>query len=236
MSGDNLGDRMKGYENRHRHFLNRRTYTVIRLDGKAFHTFTRRFKKPYDNRLDDSFCAATIQTIAQIQGFKVAYHQSDEVSILITDFDKENTDLWFGGNIQKITSVTSSIFTHSFNAAMQKRLGFFERRKVAPAFFDCRVFQLPTVVEVTNYFRWRNQDCIKNAVSNICHQYFSDKELHGKSTILRRQMLSEIGKDIHTWPAPFIYGTFFDDYSYQAGWDLMREEFDSFSEMFPQIA
>ena len=114
---DALGSRIKeNYEGRTRYFLPRRTYTIIRLDGKAFHTFTRQFKKPYDLDLMEIMNCTAISLCSQIQGAKFAYVQSDEINILLTDFENLSTDAWFDGNIQKITSISSSIATASFNS------------------------------------------------------------------------------------------------------------------------
>ena len=116
---DSLGDRMKGnYENITRTFLPRRTYTLIRLDGKAFHTFTRGPPKPWDEDLIDIMNDVTKTLCANIQGAKLGYTQSDEITIVMTDFDSLETDAWYGGNIQKIVSVAASMTTSQFNSIM----------------------------------------------------------------------------------------------------------------------
>lgn len=181
---DSLGNRMKRYENVNRHFLIPKLPVIIRLDGKTFHTFTKNCKKPFDDSINHAFVTSTAQLVSQIQGCSLAYHQSDEVSFLITDFSNLDAELWFAGNIQKICSVSSSMMTAYFNSN-------YKRSDHKLAFFDCRVFQLPNNVEVVNYFRWRNKDCYRNAISSIAQTLFSDKELHGKSTVQRLNMIKD---------------------------------------------
>src|SRR5690348_14094376 len=123
---DDLGDRMKNsYENRTRYSLPRRTYTIIRIDGKAFHTYTKNLQKPFDAGLYEDIDKAIIEIMPQIQGADFAYTQSDEISILLTDFATTQTNAWFDGNIQKIVSVASSIMTAEFNKQRLKRTGIF---------------------------------------------------------------------------------------------------------------
>ena len=113
---DDLGNRMKGqYEDRTRYSLPRRTYTIIRLDGKAFHTFTRNMKRPYDENLMKIMDETAKFLCEEIQGAQFAYTQSDEISLLLTDFEKITTDAWFDGNIQKMVSVAASLATQEFN-------------------------------------------------------------------------------------------------------------------------
>ena len=114
---DSLGDRMKQqYEDRTRAMLPRRTYTVLRADGKAFHTFTRKCQKPYDVRLVEAIDAAALALCRGAQGACFGYVQSDEISVLLQDFGDIKTDAWFDGNLQKIVSVAASIVTAAFNA------------------------------------------------------------------------------------------------------------------------
>src|ERR1035437_4873381 len=113
---DELGDRMKEqYEDRTRYMLPRRTYTLLRLDGKSFHTYTRGLKKPFDKDLYEDMDNAIIAMLPEIQGAVSAYTQSDEISILLTDFALPTTSAWFDGNLQKMVSVTASMITAEFN-------------------------------------------------------------------------------------------------------------------------
>lgn len=193
---DDLGDRMKGqYEDRTRYLLPRRTYTIIRLDGKAFHTYTRGLQKPFDKGLFEDMDAAIIAMLPQIQGAVFAYTQSDEISILLTDFAQPTTSAWFDGNLQKVCSVSSAIITAEFNQL--RRMRHHEEQQsfdnFSLAYFDARVFTIPDRIEVMNYFIWRNQDCARNSVSMVAQANFSHKELQGKSTPDKHEMLHQKG-------------------------------------------
>lgn len=206
---DKLSTRMKEfYESRTKQFLPRRTYTIIRIDGKAFHTYTRDLKKPFDIDFIDAMNITAQILCHQIQGAKLAYVQSDEISILLTDFDRLHTHAWFDGNVQKICSVSASIATAAFN---QVRLAqqYFNHDKGSDAFlqnlahFDSRVFTIPSETEVYNYFLWRFQDCVRNSVSSAAQAEFSHKQLHGKNTIGMKIMLKDIDKPWDDLPEGF---------------------------------
>ena len=197
---DDLGDRIKDqYENRTRYYLPRRTYTIIRLDGKAFHTYTRNLKKPFDKDLSDDIDTAVRFILPEIQGSVFAYAQSDEISILLTDFATTQTCAWFDGNIQKMTSVAASMMTAQFNRnRLLRQFNNYVRDADSidwnnQAFFDARVFTIPDRVEVMNYFIHRNQDCSRNSVSMVAQHHFSHKELHGKNTPEMHEMLHSKG-------------------------------------------
>jgi len=128
---DDLGKRMKTqYELRTRTWLPRRTYTIIRLDGKAFHTFTRGMERPYDERFMNAMDYTAMHLCLEIQGAQMAYVQSDEISILLTDFDKITTDAWFDGQVQKMVSVSASMATAKFNNILY-RLHIVDMEKIA---------------------------------------------------------------------------------------------------------
>lgn len=195
---DDLGDRMKGqYEDRTRYLLPRRTFTIIRLDGKAFHTYTRGLEKPFDNDLFADIDNAIIAMLPEIQGAVFAYTQSDEISILLTDFALPTTSAWFDGNLQKICSVSASLITAEFNALRIDRGSHTSNteacKEVVPAYFDARVFTIPDRIEVMNYFIWRNQDASRNSVSMVAQAHFSHKELQGVSTTGMHEYLHNKG-------------------------------------------
>ena len=182
---DDLGNRMKEqYENRTRYYLPRRTYTIIRVDGKAFHTFTKSFQKPFDSNLIYAMNETAKGMCEEIEGSQFAFVQSDEISILVTDFSKTKTQAWFDGNLQKICSVSASMATAIFNYVFNQ-MGF----GLLPACFDSRVFTIPDAVEVENYFVWRQKDWTRNSIQLVGQAHFSHKELHGKSQADIQDML-----------------------------------------------
>lgn len=193
MVKDALGQRMKMfYEHVTRFGLPRRTYTVIRLDGKAFHSYTKGLVKPFDKDLMDDMDGATQFLCENIQGCKLAYVQSDEITLVLTDFDTIETEAWFKGNIQKMASISASQFTAKFNQLRTLRIPFLsEIREMKLACFDSRVFTISDVSEVINNIIWRQQDCIRNSVSSVAQANFSAKELHKVSRVGQLKMLKE---------------------------------------------
>lgn len=201
MTSDSLGDRMKSqYEDRTRYFLPRRTYTIVRVDGKAFHTYTRGCKKPFDEELMTSMDQATKFLCEEIQGAQYGYVQSDEISILMTDFNKITTSAWFDGNIQKITSVAASLATGKFNAWIGNRFKADGSAQFETAYFDARVFTIPDPIEVANYFIWRQKDAVRNSISMVARSFYSHKELDKKSTSDMQEMIHKKGVNWNNYP------------------------------------
>ena len=194
-NNDSLGDRMKGYENVTRVSLIKRMPVIIRLDGRAFHTFTRRLKY-YDETLNETpfsvlMHRVMINTMAHVmsntQNAVFGYTQSDEISILLRDWDTHETQQWFNGTLQKICSISAALASTAFSYHFMDQTGellsldnFVE--------FDSRVFNLPKE-EVCNYFIWRQQDTTRNSVQMLGRFYFSQKQLHGKNNSQIQDML-----------------------------------------------
>ncbi len=197
---DDLGDRIKSfYENITKHFLPRRQYTIVRLDGKAFHSYTRGCERPFDNGLIEDMDNTAIELCRSIQGVKLAFVQSDEISLVITDFDKVNTSLFFGGSVQKIASVSASMAATKFNELRRQRIwndtGDIQKSlfdaKIAN--FDSRCFTIPYVGEVYNYLIWRQQDTTRNSIQSVAQSLYSHKELHNKKTNDLQEMIFQKG-------------------------------------------
>lgn len=195
---DNLGARMKEqYEFRTRYALPRRTYTILRMDGKSFHSLTRQCDRPFDNDFIRAMDEAALE-MSRVQGAQLTYTQSDEISVLLTDFDTITTDMWFDGNIQKIVSVAASLATWSFNRAIA---GIVKFPANGPVVFDARVFAIPDPVEVENYFIWRQQDATRNSINMAAQALFSHKECHKKNTAELQEMCFEKGVNWNDYPA-----------------------------------
>ena len=195
MTKDNLGNRMKGYEDITRNYLTKRTPVILRIDGKAFHSFTKGLEKPFSTYLAACFWETAKYVAKEIMGVRLAYHQSDEVSFLLTNYEKLTTESWFDNNIQKMVSVASSLFTYKFNQLTGKMIG-------KPALFDCRAFVIPKE-EVVNYFVWRQQDATKNSVSMVAQANFPHKQLQGlNGKQMQEKLFQEKGinwNDIPVW-------------------------------------
>lgn len=220
-SMDSLGNRMKGYEDISRIYLTKRSPVIIRIDGRAFHTFTRGFKKPFDAILMNAMKKTAQSLCEKIAGCKLAYTQSDEISLLLIDYDTNETQPWFENNLQKLVSVAASMATLAFNKAFDEYFGLYDqcfqecwqdceqenmyRKKLFEArekgaTFDARAFILPKE-EVCNYFIWRQQDATRNSILSVAQAHFSHKELQGKKCdILQDMLFKEHGINWNNYP------------------------------------
>jgi tRNA(His) guanylyltransferase len=228
MKKDSLGDRMKRYENVTRNYLQPRTYTIIRIDGKAFHTFTKGLNKPFDDNLGEAMVGAMGELFAKIQGVKYAYTQSDEISLVLTDFDTFETQSWFGGNVQKMVSVSASHATVGFSKVwlykeFMKNLSAVNYSQLKWAEFDSRVFQLPNRDEVINYLIWRQQDAVRNSISGLAQSLYSAKKLHGKNQSDMQEMCFLAGHNWNDVPTKYKRGIGFYKWVDDIGEDMVRE-------------
>ncbi|WPQ59780.1 tRNA(His) guanylyltransferase Thg1 family protein [Paenibacillus polymyxa] len=169
--GESFGSRMKGYEDVFRHHLPQRMPVIIRIDGTHFHTYTKGLQKPFDDELAIAFWETCKYLAHNIMGCKLVYHQSDEISLLLTNYDKLTTQSWFENNLQKVVSVSASLATAKFNEIMLPKVG-----KLAT--FDSRAWVLPQD-EVHNYFLWRQNDATKNSISMVAQSVFPHGKLQG---------------------------------------------------------
>lgn len=188
---DELGNRMKSnYENITRNYLTRRMPVIIRLDGKAFHTFSKGFEKPFDFILVEAMQYTTEELCKNVQGCVFGYCQSDEISLLLVDYKKLNSDAWFDYNIQKCVSVAASLAANYFNSYLFDCMyeANFLSNNLFKASFDARIFNIPKE-EVVNYFIWRQNDCVRNAINSIGQYYFSHKDLQHKNVSQIKEML-----------------------------------------------
>ena len=224
---DSLGDRMKeNYENRAKTYLVRRMPVIIRLDGKAFHTFTKGLKKPYDAIFHNTMNQTMKYLCENIQGCKLGYTQSDEITLLLTDYDTLDTDAWFGYNVQKMCSVSASMATMAFNKFFREKYEIAEdnyqeawnvsdedwryiqtlRNKLNVAMFDSRCFNIPKE-EITNCFIWRQQDATRNAIQMLGQCNFPHKELQGKScNDIQDMLMTQKGINFNDMPTEFKRG------------------------------
>lgn len=182
---DELGDRMKKYEAASNAILTPRMPVFIRVDGRAFHTFTKGRQKPYDHSIIDTMVKAAQLTAKEMQGFKFAYVQSDEATFMISDTDTLESQGWFGYEVNKLVSITASAFTAYFNKYWHLDV---EEQMFETAMFDARAFNVP-IEDAPNAFVWRQRDWERNSLQMLARSHFSHKQLHGKSTLEMRMML-----------------------------------------------
>ena len=215
MDTSDLANRMKEYEKRNQYYLQKRTPVAIRVDGRSFHTFTKGFERPFDDILIKSMQETAKYMCENIQGAKIAYVQSDEITIILTDYDTLNTDCWFNYRTDKLCSISASIATMAFNKFFVKNVNIFRNSKEVKgysgqyfkdyndaiiqlaiyekaiekgAMFDARCFNIPKE-EVTNCVYWRQLDATRNSIQSVGQANFS--ELQHKSCNMIQDMLHE---------------------------------------------
>ena len=195
---DDLGTRMKEfYEQAPKTRLVRRMPVAIRIDGKAFHTFTKGFQKPFDEVLIKTMQETTKYLCENIQGCVFGYTQSDEITLILVDYKKLDTSAWFDYEVQKLCSISASMTTMAFNKFFYENVRKFSfNRTEAPArdkllntyldaikkgaMFDARCFNIPKE-EVTNLIYWRQLDASRNSIQMVGQANFSHNELQNKS-------------------------------------------------------
>ena len=213
---DELGKRMKEYyEQVPKYRLMRRTPVAIRIDGKAFHTFTRGFQKPFDEVLVKSMQETMKYLCENIQGCVLGYTQSDEITLILVDYKHLNSDAWFDYEVQKMCSIAASMATVAFNRAFDRevtkfyykhnivepsgneywdnqdshiRFATYDNARDKGAMFDARVFNIPRE-EVTNLIYWRQLDATRNSIQMVGQANFSHNELQNKSCNVIQDML-----------------------------------------------
>lgn len=208
-----LDKRMKGYEYVTRTYLTRRTPVIIRLDGKAFHTFTRGFNKPFDDIMVKTMQDTMKYLCENVEGCVLGYTQSDEITLVLCDYKKLTSEAWFDNNIQKIVSVSASMATLAFNKFFEinvkelykgdiktspyvtKKSYWISGIEYKCGMFDSRVFNIPKE-EVNNCLLWRQQDATRNSIEALAQSLYPSKAIEGINTKkLQDKMFTE--KDVN---------------------------------------
>lgn len=122
METSDLAKRMKRYEAVSKTTLVTRMPVILRIDGKAFHTLTRGFQKPFDRVLNLSMMETMRFLCKNIQGCVLGYTQSDEITLVLVDYKKLTSNPWFDYEVQKMCSVGASMATVGFNNAFARRV------------------------------------------------------------------------------------------------------------------
>lgn len=173
MDKTTLGDRQKAYEKAYDIKIIKRLPVIVKADGKNFSKYTKKnnFKKPFDDVFSDAMSNAMKDTASNIEGCIFSYTQSDEITFILRNDQSLISSPWFDNRIQKICSIVSSIISVAFNDYINNS---------SRAYFDTRVFAVPTIYEAENYIHWRQNDCVKNSISAAC--YYEVAKIKGKKT------------------------------------------------------
>lgn len=205
MDRSDLASRMKLYENVPRRYLMRRAPVIIRIDGRSFHTFTRGFKRPFDEILIESMQETMKYLCENIQGCVLGYCQSDEISLVLIDYKELDTSPWFDYRVDKVCSIAASMATLAFNKYFSEKAHEFvwnnedndehiwycealAKSMKSGAMFDARCFNLPKE-EVTNCIYWRQLDATRNSIQMVGQANFSHSELHQKTCNMIQDIL-----------------------------------------------
>jgi len=216
---DALGNRMKQYEaTTTRAVVFKGQPLIARLDGKSFHTFTRGLARPFDQRLRDLMMLITKKLVSQFNA-TIAFHQSDEITLVWYVPTGSATEYPFGGRVQKLESILAA----TASVVMNRHLPEFLPDKVQfMPVFDCRVFAVPNLTEAYNNLVWRQQDCVKNAISMAAQAKFSHRQLHGKTSDEKQEMLR------------FHHGINFNDYPYWFKRGAFVRKYTELRELLPE--
>ena len=201
MDRSDLAERMKDYEKRNRYYLQRRMPVILRLDMRTGHSFTKGFERPFDEVFIKSMQETAKYLCENIQNCKLSYQQSNEITLLLVDYDKLNTDCFFDYRVDKLCSIAASMATMAFNKFFAENVYFTDKfdehgniidkeyisihaahvKAIEKgAMFDARCFNIPKE-EVTNLIYWRQLDASRNSIQMVGHANFSHKELQNKS-------------------------------------------------------
>ncbi len=203
-TGDDLGDRMKVYESAE---AGRRLLPLVpvlaRIDGRAFHSFTRGMARPFDT-IFSGCMVKTTQDLVKETGACMGYTQSDEITLAWYS-GSSKSQIWFDGRVAKMTSQLAAQATLSFYRSILATMPEYAERLPT---FDARVWAVPTLAEGVNAFIWRENDAVKNSVSMAASAYYSHKQLLGKSTNQKQDLLFEVGVNWNEYPPAFKRGTY----------------------------
>lgn len=205
--GDDLGDRMKFYEMAEAgRMLLPLLPVCVRLDGKSFSRFTEGLERPYDSNFVDLMNYVTKQLVEETNAC-IGYTQSDEISLVLYSSTFES-QIFFNGRIQKLTSVLASMATGFFNGK-KRDIWLPSKEGKGPAFFDCRVWNVPNKTEAANAILWRERDASKNSIQAATRAYYSHNECFNKNTKEMNEMLFKKGVNWNDYPIFFKRGTFY---------------------------
>lgn len=196
-----LGDKHKKYESLNQQYFMDSMPIMVRLDGRAFHTFAKGLARPYDFRLTTCMQEAAKAILDQTNGLTV-YTQSDEITCILPASEQ----MLFGGRKSKIESVLAAIASVAFYKALVEHLP--EKTSHIPV-FDCRAWQYPNPELCVESLVWRETDATRNSLTMACSSLYSQKELHGKGRAIQHDMLHAKGVNWNDYPAFFKRGTYF---------------------------
>ena len=178
---------------------------MVRIDGKAFHTWTRGLERPYSEPLQNLFDDVTGYLVSATNAV-IGYTQSDEISLILWNYEKPDSQIMFDGNVAKLTSVLASMATARFNQLAPLHL---PQKDGVLAFFDARVWNVPSAEEAINCLIWRELDATRNSIQSAAYALYSQNQLHKVNTSEMQEMIFQKGVNWNDYPARFKRGGYF---------------------------
>lgn len=234
MDTSDLANRIKDYEMRDRYFLQKRIPVAIRVDMRAGHTFTKGFERPFDKVFMKSMQETAKYMCENMGNAKLAYVQSDEITIILTDYDTLETDCWFNYRTDKLCSISASMATMAFNKFFERNTEnyiqncatdyetdglygkgtpeyqlceIYQKAAEKGAMFDSRCFNIPKE-EVTNLIYLRQLDAMRNSIQMVGQAYFSPAKLKDKTcNDIQDMLMTQCGINWNTFTIPCKRGT-----------------------------
>lgn len=201
MKFQNLEDKCLYYRSLTDYRLLPKSYVIVMLDGRSFSKIIKnKYEKPFDDKFI-RFMNETARYLCQnVANCKFAYVQSDEISLLLSDFDSTDTDSFFGYRLCKLQSIIASMASAKFNHLITLDLldtpcsqddmkQLIQNQKLIE--FDCRAWNVPNDNEMFAWFLYRQNDCIKNSKQQTAQAYLSHKELNGLNTDEQIKLLKD---------------------------------------------
>ena len=227
MQFKNLEDKCLYYRSLSDYKLLPNSYVIVMLDGRSFsHMIKNKFLKPFDDNFIRMMNETAEYVCKNVQGCKFAFVQSDEISLVLTDFDTPTTDAFFSNRLCKLQSIIASLATAKFNQLMTSYHfdkmwdegyapdlsvdNICNKIEELPLYqFDCKCWNVPTYNDVFAWLLYRQNDCIKNSKQQTAQTCLPHKELLGKNTDEQIALLKETkGIDWTLFPNDRKYGRF----------------------------
>lgn len=232
MQFKNLEDKCLYYRGLTNYKLLPGSYVIVMLDGRSFSKLIKnKFNKPFDDNFIDMMNETAKYVCENVQGCKLAYVQSDEISLVLTDFDTPTTDAFFGYRLCKMQSIIASLATakfnqlmlshnlekHSYDALLEDGADTLYSVKDAIRAvdnatlyqFDCKCWNVPNINDVFAWFLYRQIDCVRNSKQQTAQTYLPHKMLLNLDTDAQLGLLiEEKGIDWNCYPMGHKYGRF----------------------------
>lgn len=199
---------------------------IVRLDGRAFHTFTRGLHRPFDPKLTELMKDTTAVLVKELQA-RIGYTQSDEITLVWYVPENSESEYIFGGRYQKLVSISAAMATAVFNKLLPNYLP--TKSHLTPL-FDSRAWCVDNLQDACLCLLWRKFDAVKNSISMVAQAHLSHKTLHKKGSAEKLQMLRDLGDPWENYAESYRQGSFYARVTEYR--ELTQVEIDKIPEMY----